>query len=110
MVHLYLATETKKITDQAHVDHSSPVQFSNDSTMKYIYLSLHLVLSTEGAGIFAVLRDLHLLHSLPQASTVSGAVLSGDSDLLGSLGHRLEYFRLLKNKHTSFHEHFTENI
>merc|ERR1719308_300176 len=58
-------------------------------------LSLHLVLSTEGAGIFAVLRDLHLLHSLPQASTVSGAVLSGDSDLLGSLGHRLEYFRLL---------------
>merc|ERR1719367_2249460 len=55
-------------------------------------LSLHLILSAEGAGILAVLRELHLLHSLPQAGTVPGAILSGDSDLLGSLGHCLENF------------------
>ena len=31
---------------------------------------LHLVLATEGAGVLRVLRDLHLLHSLPQGGAV----------------------------------------
>ena len=63
---------------------------------------LHLVLAAEGAGVLRVLRDLHLLHSLPQGGAVPrfsndfwtlhrgflpGAILSGDSDLLGALGH-----------------------
>ena len=30
----------------------------------------HLVLAAEGAGVLGVLRDLHLLHSLPQGGTV----------------------------------------
>ena len=51
------------------------------------HLSLHLVLATESAQVFAVLRDFHLLDSLPQTGTISGSVLSGDSDLLCSLGH-----------------------
>ena len=33
-----------------------------------------------------MLRDLHLLDDLPQGSTVPGAVLAGDPDLLGTLG------------------------
>ena len=53
-----------------------------------MYLSLHLVLSAEGAVVFAVLGDFHLLDSLPQAGTITGTILSGDSDLLGSLSHR----------------------
>ena len=35
-------------------------------------LPLHLVLTAEGAGVLGVLRDLHLLHSLPQARAVPG--------------------------------------
>ena len=31
---------------------------------------LHLVLAAEGAGVLRVLRDLHLLHSLPQGGAV----------------------------------------
>ena len=60
------------------------------------HLSLHLVLSAEGASVLAVLRDFHLLDGLPQAGTVSGSILSGDSNLLGSLGHRNEILQLLK--------------
>ena len=33
-------------------------------------LPLHLVLATEGAQVLRVLRDLHLLDSLPQGSTI----------------------------------------
>ena len=50
-------------------------------------LSLHLVLPAESAEKLAVLRDLHLLDSLPEAGTITGSVLPGDSNLLGSLGH-----------------------
>ena len=32
----------------------------------------HLVLAAEGAGVLGVLRDLHLLHSLPQGGAVPG--------------------------------------
>merc|ERR1711936_1313170 len=55
-------------------------------------LPLHLVLATEGAQVFRVLRDLHLLDSLPQGSTIPGAVLSGDSNLLGTLRHLRGFF------------------
>ena len=34
-----------------------------------------------------MLGDLHLLDGLPQASSVPGAVLAGDPNLLGALGH-----------------------
>ena len=34
-----------------------------------------------------MLRDLHLLDGFPQAGSVPGAVLAGDPNLLGALGH-----------------------
>ena len=37
-----------------------------------------------------MLRDLHLLDGFPQAGSVPGAVLAGDPNLLGSLGHPLD--------------------
>ena len=52
----------------------------------------HLVLAAEGAGVLGVLGDLHLLHGLPQGGSVPGAVLTGDSDLLGALGHLKGFF------------------
>ena len=60
------------------------------------YLSLHLVLSAEGAVVFTVLRDFHLLDSFPQAGTISGTILSGDTNLLSSLGHHTLRVFLLK--------------
>ena len=56
-------------------------------TLTSTYNSLHLILATEGAAVLAVLGDLHLLDGLPQASSVPGAVLAGDPNLLGALGH-----------------------
>jgi len=50
-------------------------------------LSLHLVLSTEGASVLSMLGDFHLLDGLPEAGAVSGAVLASDSNLLGALSH-----------------------
>merc|ERR1719270_562041 len=55
-------------------------------------LPLHLVLATEGAQVLRVLRDLHLLDGLPQGSTIPGAVLSSDSNLLGALRHLRGFF------------------
>ena len=52
----------------------------------------HLVLAAEGAGVLGVLGDLHLLHGLPQGGSVPGAVFTGDSDLLGALGHLKGFF------------------
>lgn len=49
-------------------------------------LPLHLSLSAEGAGVFGVLADLDLLYHLPERRTITGAVLSHDSHLLGALG------------------------
>jgi hypothetical protein len=48
--------------------------------------SLHGILSAECAGIFAVLGDFNLLHHLTEGSTITGSILSGDSNLLGTLG------------------------
>ncbi len=45
-------------------------------------LTLHRVLSAEGADVLAVLGHLHLLDDLSQGSTVPGAVLANDSCLL----------------------------
>lgn len=43
-------------------------------------------LATEGAGVFGVLTDLNFLHHLPEGRTITGAVFSHDSHLLGALG------------------------
>lgn len=47
-------------------------------------------LSAERAGVFGVLRDFDLLDHLTQGGSISGAVLSNDSDLLCTLGLRRE--------------------
>ena len=65
----------------------------------FTYNSLHLVLATEGAAVLAVLGDLHLLDRLPQAGTITGSILAGDSDLLSPLGHRGSQALLLKYGH-----------
>lgn len=43
-------------------------------------------LSAESASVLAVLGDFDLLHHLTQRSTITGTILSDDSDLLGALG------------------------
>lgn len=43
-------------------------------------------LAAEGAGILGVLRDFDLLDHLTQRGTITGTVLSDDSDLLSALG------------------------
>lgn len=71
-------------------------------------VSLDSDLAAEGAGVAGVLGHFHLLdlweglnlcsrrshswilvetHLLSEGSTIAGTVLSGDADLLGSLGH-----------------------
>lgn len=50
-------------------------------------LSLHGLLSAERAGVAGVLGDLELLGHLTEGSSITGSVLSDDSDLLRSLGH-----------------------
>ena len=70
-------------------------------TLTSTYNSLHLVLATEGAAVLAVLGDLHLLDGLPQAGTITGSILAGDSDLLSPLGHRGSQALLLKQGHRS---------
>ena len=70
-------------------------------TLTSTYNSLHLVLATEGAAVLAVLGDLHLLDGLPQAGTITGSILAGDSDLLSPLGHRGSQALLLKHGHRS---------
>jgi hypothetical protein len=43
--------------------------------------------TAEHAVVSRVLGDFHLLHELTERSTVTGTVLSGDTDLLGTFGH-----------------------
>ena len=50
-------------------------------------LPLDGVLAAEGAVVLGVLKDLELLRDLTQRRAVAGSVLTGDADLLGSLGH-----------------------
>ena len=47
-------------------------------------------LSAEGAGVFAVLGDFHLLDGLPEGGTIPGTVLAHDANLLGTLGLKLQ--------------------
>lgn len=47
------------------------------------------MLSAEGAEVLGVLTDFNLLDLLPQAGTISGAVLADNPDLLCTLGHRI---------------------
>ena len=76
----------------------------------FAHLSLHLVLSAEGAVVFTVLGDFHLLDSLPQAGTITGTILSGDPDLLGSLSHHALHVLLLKSrKFTSYSQVNSKN-
>ena len=49
-------------------------------------LSLHRILATKFAEVFAVLTDLHLLNLLSQTSTISRSILPDDASL-GSLCH-----------------------
>jgi len=49
--------------------------------------ALDAVLSAELAHVAGVLCDLHLLDLLTERGTVTGTVLSGNSDLLCALGH-----------------------
>lgn len=49
--------------------------------------SLHGLLATETARVFGVLGHLNLLDLLSEGGTISGTVLSYDSDLLCTLGH-----------------------
>ena len=48
-------------------------------------LALDRVLAAESAGVLGVLRDFDLLDLTTERSTVTGTVLSGDSDLDSSL-------------------------
>ena len=49
--------------------------------------SLDIVLSAKHASVGRVLRHLHLSDNLSECGTISGSVLSRDSDLLGALTH-----------------------
>jgi len=66
-------------------------------------LSLQCVLAAEGAGVGGVLRHFHLLHRLPERRAVTGRILAGNADFLGSLRHfilsfeSLNYTRLRKS-------------
>lgn len=44
--------------------------------------------STEGAGVFGVLSDFNLLDLLTDRGTVTGTILSDNTDLLGAFGLR----------------------
>jgi len=53
--------------------------------------SPHPLSAAEGAHVLGVLRDFHLLHSLPQRSTIPSTVFTGDSHLFRTPRH----FKLL---------------
>jgi hypothetical protein len=52
--------------------------------------TLHTVLSAKDTLVLRVLRNLNLFHQLTQSRTVSGSVLSCDSDLLCASSHFVE--------------------
>merc|ERR1740130_1171632 len=51
------------------------------------------VLAAEHAVVLGALQDLIALDNLPQRGAIARAVLAGDSDLLGVLGHCLNWGR-----------------
>lgn len=54
-------------------------------------LSSDGVLSAERASVGGMGRDLESLGDLSERGTITGTVLTGDTDLLGSLGHLGKY-------------------
>ena len=50
-------------------------------------LALHGVLAAEAAEVAGMLADLDLLDLLPQAGSISGAILAHNPDLLCAFGH-----------------------
>lgn len=53
--------------------------------------SLDVVLSAKDASVRGVLGDFDLANQFTQSGTITGTVLSGDSDLLGALSHGVLY-------------------
>ena len=60
-------------------------------------LSLHTGFTAEWRHVFGVLADLELLDDLSQSSTVSGSILSADSNLLCSLCHYVILYLIINN-------------
>ena len=60
--------------------------------------TLHRVLSAENATVCRVLRDFHLSGNLTECGTISGSVLSGDSDLFRALTHCILFCKLQSNQ------------
>ena len=54
---------------------------------------LHLVLATKGAGVLRVLRDLHILHSLPQGGAVPGFAIT--SLIFPCISYLVPYFPVI---------------
>ena len=50
-------------------------------------LTLHVVLSTEGANVFGMLGDFHLLNGLTERGAITGTMIAHNSDFLGGLVH-----------------------
>ena len=61
-------------------------------------LTLHVVLSTEGAHVFGVLGDFHLLDGLTEGGTITGSVLAHNSDFLGTFGLNSKYWEISLTK------------
>ena len=60
--------------------------------------SLDTVLSAEWGDVFGVLTDLELLDDLSKGGTISGSVLSADSNFLSSLCHYVILYLIINNK------------
>jgi len=58
-----------------------------------------IYLSTETAGILGVLGDFHLLNHFTQRGTITGTVLASDSDLLCTLGLKLNNTIIQRSNH-----------
>jgi len=64
-------------------------------------LSLNAGLSAEWTNVFSVLADFEFLDNLSQGSTISGTILSADSNLLCSLCHYVILYLIINNYFTS---------
>ena len=50
-------------------------------------VTLHAVLSAEGAGVLCVLGDFHLLDGFSEGGTIASTILADNTELLSALGH-----------------------
>jgi len=60
-------------------------------------LSFHTGFSAEWGHVFSVLTNFELLDDLSQGSTISGTILSADSNLLCSLCHYVILYLIINN-------------